>query len=157
MSERPSMDTSFASAVPVSLPTRPVRLIISEPVRGWTDAVKKQLEELVRLPTGWDGYAGEAVSLLNAYFALRLLEGVCGSDAPVPQIVPGSSGDLQIEWHTTRGDIELYVRAPNDVLAWHSNAQTGPDGEELALSTDFIAVARWLEDLEPSGAAAAAA
>src|SRR6266581_1593483 len=157
MSERPLTDTSFASAVPVSLPTRPARLIISEPVHGWRDAVAKQLEELVRLPAGWDGYAAEAVSLLNANFALRLLERVCASDTIVPQIIPGSSGDLQIEWHTAHGDIEIHVRAPNDVLAWRSNEQIGPDGEELTLTNDFIAVAHWLEDLEPPGAAAAAA
>ena len=157
MNDRPATDTSFASAVPVSLPTRPARLIISEQAYRWRDAVVQQLEELVRLAPGWDGYSGEPVSLLNANFALRLLEKVCAGNTTVPQIVPGSSGDLQIEWHTPRGDIELHVRAPNDVFAWHSNAQTGADGEEVALTTDFIAVANWLEDLEPPGAAAAAA
>lgn len=152
-----STDITFASAAPVSVGIRPSRLIVSEPTHRWRAAVVDGLQELVRLPPGWDGYSGQAVSFLNATFALQLLETVCSSDTVVPQIVPGASGDLQIEWHTSRGDIELHIRAPNDVIAWHSNALTGADGEEIALTNNFIAVADWLEDLERPGAAAAAA
>jgi hypothetical protein len=109
----------------------------------WQSTVKGRLEEIVRLPEGWDGYQGRPVSFGNALFAVRVLESICAIDAPPPEIVPGCSGDLQIEWHLPGGDIELHVRAPNDVHAWRSM----PSDEELILSTDFSAVADWLRDL----------
>ncbi len=87
------------------------------------------------------------MSFSYASYALRLLEAVCGERAPEPQIVPGSSGDLQIEWHTPRGDIELHVRGPDDVLAWHRDSNTGPEGEEVALTNNFLVVVRWIEHL----------
>jgi hypothetical protein len=134
------------------------RVIVSEPVVSWRDAVLSRLDDLVKLPRGWDGYGGEPVSFLYASYALRLLEAVCKDDAPEPQIVPGSSGDLQIEWHTPRGDVELHVRAPNDVLAWHCDSTTGPEGEEVGLINDFLVVVGWIERLaEHSGARSAAA
>jgi hypothetical protein len=148
--------TRSADVIPISRP--PTRQIVSEAVAAWRSAAVSRLNELVRLPAGWDGYGAEPVSFGDAYYALRLLEAVCGDKAPAPQIVPGSSGDLQIEWHLPGSDIELHVRAPNDVLAWHRDSITGPDGEELALTNDFVAVVPWIERLaESSGARSAAA
>jgi hypothetical protein len=148
--------TRSADVVQISRP--PTRLIVSEPTLAWRDDAVSRLNELIKLPAGWDGYAGEPVSFGDAYYALRVLEAVCADDAPVPYIVPGSSGDLQIEWHLPGGDIELHVRAPNDVVAWHRDSTTGPDGEELVLTNNFVAVVPWIERLaEPSGDRSAAA
>src|SRR2546423_9954773 len=102
----------------VAMPTASRRLLISEPEREWRDSVGNRLEDLIRLERGWDGYRGAPVSFEIAHFAVRMLEVACGLEAPVPQIVPGSQGDLQIEWHTEHGDVELDVLAPNRVLAW---------------------------------------
>ncbi len=113
-----SQANSVFSANVVSIPTASARLVVFEPNHDWRTAVMKRLEQLVRLDLGWDGYSGQPVSLENAAFALRVLEAVCGPDASPPQLVPGSSGDLQIEWHTLKGDIELHVIAPNRVHAW---------------------------------------
>ena len=146
-----------AAAAVIPLGVSSSRLIVAEPAHRWRFAVTERLEELIRLPVGWDGYAAEPVSLLNANFALRMLEAVCGPATPIPQIVPGSSADLQIEWHTPQGQVELHVRRPNDVLAWRFSASTPADGEELALTNNFIQVAGWIEELELSGAATAAA
>jgi hypothetical protein len=152
---------AFSTSAPVLRFTRrPSRLIVGEevlPGLEWSSPVIDRLEELVRLENGWDGYNGEPVSFLNANFALRMLEAICSVSTPAPQIVPGSSGDLQIEWHLPHAEIELHVRAPNDVVAWHLDATTTDDGEELALTNDFASVARWIENLERLGASAAAA
>jgi hypothetical protein len=137
----------FSTAAVVPIRKAPSRFIISEPVASWRDAVLCRLNDLVRLPFGWDGYNGEPVSFSYASYALRLLEAVCGDRAPEPQIVPGSSGDLQIEWHTPRGEIELHIRGPNDVLAWHRDSDTGSDGEEVALTNNFLVVIGWIENL----------
>ncbi|WP_430432502.1 hypothetical protein [Methyloversatilis sp.] len=114
------------------------------------------MEQLIRLEEGWDGYGGFPVSFDNAMFAFRVLESICGPYTPPPQIVPGASGDLQIEWHTHVGDIELWVRGPNNVYAWRDRGETH-GFDELDLTTDFSTVSDWVKEItEPTIAAAAA-
>ena len=116
-------------------------------VPNWQLAVQARLQELIRLENGWDGYEGQPVGFGNAVFAVRVLESICLGDTPAPSIVPGSTGDLQLEWHLPSGEIELHVRAPNDVHAWRCLTGAHPLEETLVLSTDFSVVARWLRDL----------
>jgi hypothetical protein len=125
---------------------------------GWCETVIKRLNELCALQPGWDGYEGVPVPFENAHFAIAVLNSCCRADDPTPQIVPGTSGDLQIEWHLERGDIELHIMAPNDVHAWHADENTGFDGEEVSLTNDFTAVVRWIKNLtEPTRATVPAA
>ena len=56
------------------------------------------------------------------------------------------------------GDIELHIRAPNDVQAWHADTNSGREGEEILLTNDFTTVARWIKNLtEPPSAIRSAA
>lgn len=122
----------------------------------WMEKVYDRLEELLRLEIGWDGYAGLPVSLANAIFALRVLESTCSDSTPMPQIVPGATGDAQIEWHLPAGEIELHVVAPNDVRAWRATGLGGKP-EELQLANEFSAIASWLRELTEASVAANAA
>jgi hypothetical protein len=133
------------------IPATPVGYLMTDVRQKWRDPVIKRLNELVALQQGWDGYEGVPVTFENAYFAMEVLDACCRGDDPTPQIVPGTNGDLQIEWHLEKGDIELHILSPNDVHAWHVNENTGSDGEELSLTTDFTTVVRWIENLtEPT-------
>lgn len=137
------------------------RVIVSEAQRDWRPAAVERLQELVRLKRGWDGYQGQPVKLENAFFALTLLEAICPTESPAPpQIVPGFTGDLQVEWHLPAAQIELQVLAPNRVHAWRLAADgDDPDGESLELTNDFAHVVGWLQDAAgaPGAANAAAA
>src|SRR5262245_40168454 len=93
------------------------QIAITEIDGEWKASVKQRLEELIRLEEGWDGYVAFPVSFETAVFALRMLESICGPNTPAPQIVPGLTRDIQIEWHTHHGDIELWVQSPNNVHA----------------------------------------
>jgi hypothetical protein len=130
-------------------------MFMSDIITGWKGAVRDRLEQLIRLEEGWDGYTGFPVSFVNANFAFHMLESICRHDTPPPQIVPGASGDLQIEWHTDAGDIELWVHGPNDVLAWREISKTR-ECEELNLTTDFSAVSDWVKQITEPGIAIAA-
>lgn len=135
------------------------RIAISDVEEQWQGVVKDRLEQLIRLDEGWDGYTGFPLSFDNAMFAFRMLESICRPDTPAPQIVPGSSGDLQIEWHTQQGNVELWVRGPNNVHAWRDAGEVEA-GEEMDLTTDFSVVSRWVEEVthtEPAIAVAATA
>jgi len=129
------------------IPMPKARLLITEPSHGWRDAITARLDHLCRLPVGWDGYRAGPVSFTTANFALNVLQVICGPETLPPSIVPGTSGDLQIEWHLQGGDIELHFRAPYDVVAWRETPETGEDGEELELTIEFTQVAQWIKAL----------
>jgi hypothetical protein len=153
-----SVANSVFSDNVVPLPTASERLVVFELSYDWRNIVHDRLTELVRLPHGWDGYRGEPVSLENALFAVKVLEAVCGPEADPPHIVPGVAGDLQIEWHNLKGDIELHVLAPNRVNAWHAEANGDVLGEARGLTIDFRIVADWVKKItEPDVAIGSAA
>ncbi|KUO64401.1 MAG: hypothetical protein APF80_04900 [Alphaproteobacteria bacterium BRH_c36] len=146
-------NTAFAADV-VPFPINSTRLSVYQPRHGWREKTKKRLEELTDLQQGWDGYNAEPVSIANAAFALSVLEAICAPDAAPPQLVPGNNRDLQIEWHTLRGDIELHVVAPNRVHAWRMSINDDSQEEDLELTTEFSSVAAWVKDMtEPDLAA----
>lgn len=144
---RPTSTNTAFSADVVRLPSATNRLWIFEPENEWRKIVEKRLEQLLRLPVGWDGYKAQPVGFLNAHFALRMLDAICGSGAEAPQIVPGQEGDLQIEWHTRQGDVELHVMAPNKVHAWRNLVGPEATEDELELTNEFSAVAAWLGEI----------
>jgi hypothetical protein len=150
--------SGISSSNILEFPGAKKRFLISDHTTTWSDVVKSRLEDLIQLPLGWDGYQATHVSFQNANFALRVLEAICGLKTRAPQIVPGISGDLQIEWHTLQGDLEIHVIGPNNVRAWRTKVGGNPEGEELVLRNDFATVAQWVNEItEPSIAAAAAA
>jgi hypothetical protein len=142
-----------AQGIVQSLRNRDARVLIADRPFVWRDEVVDRLNHLCRLPVGWNGYRAGPVNFNTANFALKVLESVCSPDALTPSIVPGPSGDLQIEWHLEAGDIELHIRAPNDVHAWRETPETEEGGQELQLTIDFTEVAQWIKHLlEPVGA-----
>ncbi len=58
----PADSAVFSSAAAVQIPRAPFRLIVSGPVASWRGAILSRLDDLVKLPRGWDGYRGEPVS-----------------------------------------------------------------------------------------------
>ncbi|WIY54119.1 hypothetical protein O9Z70_06255 [Devosia sp. YIM 151766] len=119
--------------------------------------MSNRIDELMRLSKGWDGYQGTPVRFETGFFTLNMLRSICPGDMDAPQIVPGPSGDLQVEWHYLHTSIELHVRGPNRVDAWRRSPSTGPDGEELALTNDFTQVVEWISQLHQVPLAAHAA
>lgn len=125
---------------------------------GWRASTEGRLRELVALPQGWDGYAGLPVSKEVANFAIEMLSAICDSNTPAPQLVPGSSGDVQVEWHYLAGDIELHVLAAHRVDAWFAISSDDNAGISLELQDDFSVVAIWLSEIaENDGGAQSAA
>ena len=124
------------------------RRMVQETEAIWHKNAVSRLDELCQLEIGWDGYRGLPVSFSNAVFALKMLEAICTANSPALQIMPGPSGEVQAEWHTSSADIELYVVAPNNVMAWYKNIYTEVEGLEVALQADFNIVLEWLKETQ---------
>jgi hypothetical protein len=114
----------------------------------WLDPTMARLNDLVsKLPDNWDGYGGTAVNFLNAVFAINMLNSICHPNTPAPSIVPGQHGDLQIEWHTRRFDIELDIVAPNKVSVYLHDLEIKSESTEIELENDFTVITTWINAL----------
>jgi hypothetical protein len=133
----------------------PGRLVVSDDWAAWREPVMRRLESLLQLPDGWDGYSAPPVGLEVVHFTLQMLKSICPPDTVAPQIVPGTAGDLQVEWHTPSTTIELHVKAPNSVSAWRQSPDAA-DGEEVNLTNDFLVVLRWVREMLEDGSATVA-
>ncbi|MER9758497.1 hypothetical protein [Mesorhizobium sp. M0138] len=122
------------------------RLIVRDIETEWSEQVMAKLNELVALPTGWDGYSGSGVTFEIAHFSANLLQSIFVPDAPIPSLVPGSDGSMQIEWHAHGFDIELDVIAVNQVMCLRRDVASGVE-LELFLETDFKEVRSWMIEL----------
>ncbi|MCY4260884.1 MAG: hypothetical protein OXC91_11540 [Rhodobacteraceae bacterium] len=109
--------------------------------------LNKRSDDITRLEIGWDGYGGRLVSCTNAVFAACLIERLYTPGVPAPQIVPGSDGTLQIEWHRRGLSVELDVLKPFQVVATKIIQGNG-EAEEHMLGCEFSLVADWIDQLK---------
>ena len=118
--------------------------------------LESRLSRLTGLPEGWDGYQGKPVSSSCAGFAATLIESICDDNIPAPQLVPGSDGTLQLEWHLNGYDIEIDVLAPFEIAATRYDRVTGEE-DEIEVRSDFSKLAEWVKALGEARAASQAA
>jgi hypothetical protein len=130
----------------IDLPSTTRRVIVQENTSDWQRALTPRLEQLIRLPLGWDGYRGRPISYACTTFAGQILVRLCRSDLAPPALVPGSDGSIQIEWHENGYDVELDVQGPNHVIAKRFDHVSEKD-EEIELSNDFAAIMGWIDAL----------
>ncbi|MFZ1415884.1 MAG: hypothetical protein WAS73_15095 [Defluviicoccus sp.] len=130
-----------------SRPISGARVRVAQPRSQWVSELTERFEDLLKLPPGWDGYAGRPVTFNCALFAANLIERLFVGGVPAPQLVPGGDGTLQIEWHRNQYDVEIDVLGPFDVLAVRRNIRTG-QVEELELQMDFSPLSEWIAALK---------
>jgi hypothetical protein len=86
------------------------------------------------LRAGWDGPGSLPISaevLSRAMFYVRTaLKDI--SEASSPRFVPGGDGSIQIEWHTSRGELELDIDLDGNLSIWVRDHLSGAefDGED---------------------------
>ncbi len=81
----------------------------------WLLPSVRALVDLINHPPGWDSRSAKRIVPQNAMFALELLAGLLDFDTPPPSIVPRIHGNIQLEWHMNRVDIEIYIDSPDRV------------------------------------------
>lgn len=91
----------------------------------WYESLMNHITELHNLPFGWHETdsvpvsSGASVTLLYALHVLYR-EGV-----PAPQIVPGSDGSVQLEWHFNGADLEIDINTDGSIDADISSESRG--------------------------------
>ena len=143
--EVPNLVLSESKTSSLSIRSTLVRVLL--PRSRWVTELRDRFDELTSLPRGWDGYAGRPVSFTCAQFDANLIERLYVEGVPAPQLVPGSDGTVQIEWHRNQFDVEIDVLGTYEVVAIRRNLRTDVV-EELELQTDFTALGDWIAELE---------
>lgn len=120
---------------------------VGDGIAPWEQAAARRLEELIKLPYGWDGHSAPPVLFHNAAFTFSMLKSICAFDAPAPNILPGYHGDLQVEWRSRTMEIRLHVLAANRVQAYISAPDRLGEDIEQNLQADFSEITRWVAAL----------
>ena len=72
------------------------------------DSVANQIEELCKMPAGWDGYCALPISLTTKHNSLNALMDIL-SYTNAPDITPNPNGTLSFEWETAQGAGHLEI------------------------------------------------
>ncbi len=119
----PKVRLCIDSTVPVWDP------IASEPT--WVQEVTRQLELLFGLQPGWDGGHASTPSMNAIRAAIELLSLGLSPSSPAPALVPTPDGGLQLEWHLSRVEIEIYLDPSGQASGWGSSKQSGEWEQEI--------------------------
>ena len=83
------------------------------------------------MPEGWDSYGAAGVSNDAIARAVEVLMGLqFPLRAPLPSVVPGSSGSVQLEWHQADASVEIHISSRGTATAF-----LGQAGEECQFET----------------------
>jgi hypothetical protein len=109
----------------------------------WQVSVRNRLAELRGLPENWDDHNAERISPAILKYVPEILAEVMTSKAPPPQIVPTVHGLVQLEWHTKKDDLEIYLESPGRGSFFYVNVdrsveQEGDIPEHLAELREII-------------------
>ncbi len=108
-----------------------------------------KLDQLARLPAGWNSYSARRIEASSIVNALTLLLRHLPLEARLPEVIPTVRGGLQLEWHTSRVDIEVYIPSqtvqPGEEISFFA-ADTMVAGEEFEglLTGNEALLAKWV-------------
>jgi hypothetical protein len=126
-SERTSGTSSTAQPRPARSSGSQI-VAFSQTRTDWQPFAARRLNEIIRLPVGWDGHQGKPVNATIASYSYNLLEALLTMPAvPMPSITPLSYGGLVLEWHRRGWDVEIEIDAP---ASHHLFAHELASGEE---------------------------
>jgi hypothetical protein len=123
------------------------RHYVVPPERRWHVEVVQKLLGLTRLGPNWDGYGAPPTKWDAGMFALNVLDQVMSERTPIPQVVPSSTGGVQLEWHERQMDIELHVDAPYACELWVRDLRSGRQDISIEISDDFSELQRAISTL----------
>jgi len=103
----------------------------------------EEVADLLSLPAGWNSYSAKPIAPANAVRAIRLLADLLESATPPPIVVPTVRGGIQLEWHTEKGDIEIYIKSPENVTFFAEDFESG-ESVELPLAGHEHDLKRWV-------------
>ena len=135
---------AIAAPVWINAPPGPELSEMAPP--AWKVSVLRQLEGIINLEEGWDGFGAGPVRRDVLGFALLVLQDVMRPSTPAPHIAPMSHEGLMIEWHTHGIDLEVEIEKPGSLWVSFEDAVCNIEAEEV-LSTNLSMLADAVQTL----------
>jgi hypothetical protein len=118
----------------------------SGPEKKWQIEIQNRLIELARMEDNWDSYGSSPMGWDTGMFALSILNDVMRPRTPIPQVVPSSTGGVQLEWHEKGVDLELHIAGPYQCEFWFQDHRKPNEPPVcLELTDDFSALLKPIE------------
>lgn len=84
----------------------------------WIRSVEAQLNDLLRLPPGWDGERAQAISETAVKAVVAVLAEIQDEHELPPAVFPLPDGGVQAEWHAAGNDVEVEVEGDGSVFVF---------------------------------------
>jgi hypothetical protein len=121
------------------------RLVLHGSSAPWVIDAAKKLEAIGRLSTGWDSYGGAPLDPDAKRLTVNALGWLENDYLPVPAVVLGSSGSVQLEWRANGRELEVELDKNGiEFVKIHADS-TIEEGEEKAnLPQELQRLTWWL-------------
>lgn len=124
----------------------PLAIDLSGATAAWVIEAAKKLDRLGRFRADWDSYGGLPLKPSAKNLTLRVLEWLRKDELPVPAVVLGSGGTVQLEWKAKGKELEVELR-DNDTIEFVKVSPSGniEEGEtSVNLSGKLHDLTSWL-------------
>jgi hypothetical protein len=81
----------------------------------WVIEATRKLEALARLRPGWDSYGGRPLKGEARKLTVQVLAWMRFEELPVPSVVLGSGGTVQLEWRRMGKELDVELRDDNTI------------------------------------------
>jgi hypothetical protein len=88
---------------------------LSGETASWVIEAAKKLESLGRFRVGWNSYGGLPLAKGAKSLVLQVLTWLRKEELPVPGVVLGSGGNVQLEWRANGKELEIDLRDSNSI------------------------------------------
>lgn len=104
---------------------------------NWVEEVAPKLRELISLPENWDSYGAKPINPNAAESALKLLSSIMATYAvATPALIPRNRGGLQLEWNSSRLDLEIKIDADGTCRAYCQDYESDQESV-FAIAHDY--------------------
>jgi len=114
--------------------------------RGWKRALESRFDELRNLELNWDGYGGEPLDPKVEQTCKQILSEIHLSEVSAPDLMPGSDGSVQIEWHENKCDLEIHILKSQQIFVYF-NDHLKEGSDELLFDERFSTLFKYVRRL----------
>jgi hypothetical protein len=112
----------------------------------WADEIATRLVAFLDLEPNWDSFGAVPPRWEAVEAAYELLMLISDPTTPTPQVVPTTTGGVQLEWHQSGIDLEVEVNSAFRFSVLYENSSTGELREE-ELVADLTPLRAWVRRL----------
>lgn len=108
--------------------------------------IDQQIDRLLALPAGWDGYNAVPISHAVAAQIRGEIRPHCFGGVPAPDLIPGGDGSVQAEWYEVEIAMTYRVEPSGSAHTWVHDRITGHEFEAYGPEAIML-LAKWIPNL----------